>query len=169
MLMVSISVGSAAATPQAIDPRVILSYKRARSSAVTVLESQMRAMYRLGSSTTAAATTGPARQPRPTSSTPATRLNPSRRIVFSTVLKARTLTTGRWPDESHGLLLRRVFHPRGFSLQFAQEIELRATHPGRPHDVDLVDDRRMQRKDPLDSLAERNLAHGKCRACAATV
>ena len=38
-----------------------------------------------GSSTTAAATTGPARQPRPTSSTPATCTNPRRRSAFSSV------------------------------------------------------------------------------------
>src|SRR5689334_19108283 len=120
----------------------------------------MRGMYRSGSSATAAATTGPARQPRPTSSTPATRLNPSRRIAFSSVLKARTLTTG-WPGRSGGLFLGGVLHPRGFALQLAQEVQLRATDPRRPHHVDLVDDRRVKRKDAFDALAERHLPHGK--------
>ena len=52
--------------------RVMIVYNRSRSSAVTVFESQTRAIYRLLSRTTAAATTGPARHPRPTSSQPAT-------------------------------------------------------------------------------------------------
>src|SRR6476469_7807204 len=126
-------------------------------------------MYRSGSSATAAATTGPARQPRPTSSTPATRLNPSRRMVFSSVLKARTLTTGEWPERSDRLLLGRVLHPCGFALQLAQEVQLRAANARRAHDVDLVDDRRVQWEDALDPLAERHLGHGKRRARAAPV
>ena len=54
----------------------------------------------------------------------------------------------------HRLLLGRVFHARGLSLQLAQEIELRATDARSAHDVDLVDDRRVQRKNSLDALAE---------------
>src|SRR5262245_944261 len=43
-----------------------------------------------GCSTTAPATTGPARHPRPTSSTPHTRLKPSLRRTFSSVRVAAT-------------------------------------------------------------------------------
>ena len=49
-----------------------------------------------GSRMTAPATTGPARQPRPTSSQPATRWKPHRRRAFSRLLVARTLTIGAW-------------------------------------------------------------------------
>src|SRR3954469_12386867 len=49
-------------------------------------------MWRSGCSTTAAATTGPARQPRPTSSQPATYTNPMRRSAFSRVRYARVFT-----------------------------------------------------------------------------
>src|SRR5258706_10400278 len=76
--------------------RVSTPYRRPRSSAVTIFESWMPGMYRSGSSPTAAATTGPARQPRPTSSTPAMRWNPKRRKAFSRVRIARTLTMGSY-------------------------------------------------------------------------
>src|SRR5687767_182271 len=113
---------------------------------------------------TAAATTGPARQPRPTSSTPATQLNPILRIEFSTVLKARTLTIRR------RLLLNRpllFLHARGLALQVAKEVQLRASDPGRPHHVDLVDHGRVQREDPFDALSERHFPHRERRARAA--
>ena len=42
---------------------------------------------------------------------------------------------------SGGLLLRRVLHAGGLSLQFAQEIELGTTDACGAHDVDLVNDR----------------------------
>src|SRR6186713_1907808 len=107
----------------------------------TVFESQTPGMCRCASRTTAAATTGPARQPRPTSSTPATWLNPMRRKEFSSVRKARTLTTRKlcW------LLL--LAHACRLALQLAQEIQLRAANTGSPQDLDLVDDRRVQRED----------------------
>ena len=63
-----------------------------RSAAGTSFESQTPGMCFSGCSTTAAATTGPARQPRPTSSTPATCTNPTRRSVFSSVRMAGTRT-----------------------------------------------------------------------------
>ena len=56
----------------------------------TAFESETPEMCFSGCSTTAAATTGPARQPRPTSSTPATCTNPARRSAFSSVRIAGT-------------------------------------------------------------------------------
>ena len=53
--------------------RVIRSFRRSRSSAVSIFESASPGMWQSGSSTTAPATTGPARHPRPTSSHPAMR------------------------------------------------------------------------------------------------
>src|SRR5687767_15836784 len=94
--------------------------------------------------TTAAATTGPARQPRPTSSTPATCTNPTRRSVFSSVRMAGTRV----------ILLgfRVVFHPGRLALQIAQIVQLRAPDFRGPHDLDLVNRRRMQREDSLHAL-----------------
>src|SRR2546428_281958 len=83
---------------------------------------------------TAAATTGPARQPRPTSSTPATYTNPMRRSAFSRVRYARTLDMKR---------LLRFSHPRGLALQVAQEVQLRAPDLRGADHFDLVDDRRV--------------------------
>src|SRR6476620_7877856 len=131
----------------------------------------MPGMYRSGSSTTAAATTGPARQPRPTSSMPAMRWNPKRRKAFSRVRIARVLTMSKSQTPQGDLLLLRdaLFHPRGLALQIPQEIELRAPHARRSHDVDLRDRRRVQRKDALDPLTERDLAHREAGARAAAV
>src|SRR5687768_9548456 len=104
-------------------------------------------MWRPGSRITAPATTGPARQPRPTSSQPATRWKPHRRRAFSRLLVARTLTIGA--SGPLGLL-----HARRLALQIAQEVQLGAAHARRPHHFDLGDRRRVQREDALDPLAE---------------
>src|SRR5688572_23676045 len=108
-----------------------------------------------GSSTTAAATTGPARQPRPTSSTPATCTNPTRRSAFSSVRIAgtRVIELRTWKSE---VLISRflvgVLHPGGLALEVAQVIELGAADTGRAHHFDLLDRRRVQRKNALDTL-----------------
>src|SRR3954451_19378007 len=141
MLISSISRGSQDATDQAIACLTMRANSRSRSSARTSFESQTPGMCLSGWRMTAPATTGPARQPRPTSSTPATYTKPWRRSAFSRVRKARTLTIA-----SRGLLLRRLLHARGLALQVAQEIELRAADLGGAQHVDLVDHRRMQRK-----------------------
>src|SRR5687767_12294669 len=52
-------------------------------------------------------------------------------------------------------------HPGGLALQVAQEVQLRAAHAGRTHDVDLGNRRRVQREDALHALAERHLADGE--------
>src|SRR5689334_22293265 len=109
-------------------------------------------MWRPGSRMTAPATTGPARQPRPTSTQPATRWKPQRRRAFSRLLVARTLTIE--PLRPLGLL-----HARRLALQIAQEVQLGAAHARRPDDFHLGDRRRVQREDALDALAERHLAH----------
>src|SRR5580765_363359 len=136
-------------------------------------------MWRAGSRTTAAATTGPARQPRPTSSTPATCTNPIRPSAFSIVRLARCRATrasrramGRRGASAGNLLgddALGFLHARGLALQIAQEVQLGAAHAGRPHDLDLLDRRRMQREDALDALAERDLPHRERGAQAAPV
>src|ERR1051325_10785940 len=143
--MRSISAGSQAATAQATAWRTMRSWSCSRSAEGTSVESHTPAMCLSGWSTTAAATTGPARQPRPTSSTPATYAKPRRLKAFSSVRIAGTRT---WNPELLGAL-----HPGGLALQVAQVIELRAPHLRRARDFDLLNRRRVQRKDALDALA----------------
>src|SRR6185436_4705847 len=127
-------------------------YSSSRSSGGTSFESLTPGMWRSGSSTTAAATTGPARQPRPTSSQPATCTNPTRRNAFSSVRVAGTRVTSSFSG---------VLHPRRLALQLAQVVQLGAADLGRSCDLDLGDRRRMQRENALDALAERHFADGE--------
>src|SRR5689334_4031837 len=103
---------------------------------------------------TAAATTGPARHPRPTSSTPATWTIPIRRAAFSTARDARAFVIAL---PAYGLPAPLFLHACGLAAQVAQEVQLRAAHLRAANDFDLVDDRRVQRKDALNALAERHL------------
>src|SRR5690348_12143332 len=50
---------------------------------------------------------------------------------------------------------------RRLAAATAQVIELRAAHGATAHDLDRIDDRRVEREDALDALAERNLADGE--------
>src|SRR3954469_2252601 len=174
--MRSISAGSAPATAQAIACRTMRSYRRSRSGAGTVFESHTPGMWRSGCRTTAAATTGPARQPRPTSSTPATCTNPTRRSAFSSVRMAGTrltsdfrLQTSDFRLHTSQLLLNHVFHPGSLALQIAEVVELGAPHLRGSRDLDLLNGRRVQREDALHPLAERDFPHGERRAGPAAV
>src|SRR5215475_5042287 len=132
------------------------SYRRSRSAAGTSFESHTPAMWRSGWSTTAPATTGPARQPRPTSSTPATCTNPTRRSAFSSVRIAGTRVTSDFRLQTSGFRSA-FFHPGRLALQVAQVVELGAPDLGRSRDLDLLNRRRVQREDALHALAERDL------------
>src|SRR5262245_40331028 len=118
---------------------------------------------------TAAATTGPARQPRPTSSHPATRWNPQRLMAFSRVRIARIFTiptpwvVGFGIRELLGFLRGRFLHPRRLALQVAQEVQLRAPDARGTNHIDLGNRRRVQREDTLDALAKRHLPDGERR------
>src|SRR5947209_7415209 len=145
-----------------------------------------------GCSTTAAATTGPARHPRPTSSTPATCTNPTRRNAFSSVRMAGTRVMGgmgwkgwkggmRNPDSDASCLscpsspsgpplsFRGVLHPRRLALEIAQVVELCAPDSSGAHHFHLLDRRRVEREDALDALAERDLPNRERGARAAAV
>src|SRR5688572_29104988 len=47
---------------------------------------------------------------------------------------------------------------RRFAAAAAEIIELGAAHRAAAHDLDRIDDRRIEREDALDALAEANLA-----------
>src|SRR5690349_20210047 len=49
----------------------------------------------------------------------------------------------------------------GLTGPAAQVVKLGAAHGTAAHDLDLVDDRRIEREDALDALAERNLANSE--------
>ena len=66
------------------------------------------------------------------------------------------LTTGGCPSLRARILARFTLgNACRFSTQLAQVIELRPPYVTLLHQVDVIDDRGMQRKDPLDSDAER--------------
>src|SRR5436853_3261330 len=49
----------------------------------------------------------------------------------------------------------------GLAAPAAQVIELGAPHLAAPHDLDRVDQRRIEREHALDAFAVGNLAHGE--------
>ena len=78
MLIASITAGGTMATLQAMASRSIRSRIRSRLEADKALESQSHLSLNPRGKITAAAQTGPARQPRPASSAPASIPSPSR-------------------------------------------------------------------------------------------
>src|SRR3990172_537593 len=81
-------------------------------------------------------------------------------MAFSSARVARGLMSARQADRKTAASGRPLLlsQPGGLTPQVAQVVQLRAAHPAELHDLDLVDDRRMQRKDPLDPLSEGHLA-----------
>src|SRR5690606_187554 len=57
----------------------------------------------------------------------------------------------------------------GLAAQLAQVVELRAAGPAAAHALGLAGQRRVEREDALDALAERDLADGHVAAGAAAV
>src|SRR5258706_1986213 len=62
-----------------------------------------------------------------------------------------------------------VLHSRSLAFEVSQIIELGASYLRRPHDLDLLDGRRMQRENALDAVPERHLAHGERCAGSSTM
>src|SRR6516164_8110937 len=52
-----------------------------------------------------------------------------------------------------------VAQTSGFALQSAEIEKAGAAHLGRAHQIDLVDDLRVEREDTLDALTEADLAN----------
>src|ERR671910_1230541 len=101
--------------------------------------------------TTAAATTGPARGPRPASSTP------TRRCSSAQTARSRA-SVGRGAIRSALALLP---DPGGLSAQRAQVIQLRAAHPAPAHQVDRGDGGAMHGEETLDADTRGDLPHGE--------
>src|SRR5205085_8549243 len=117
---------------------------------------------------TQAATTGPARQPRPTSSVPAMARKPKSRSRRSTAdISARRANSAKtWPTRrsffaAARLALALFFDARGFAAEIPEVVELCASDPAMAFNLDLVDGRRVEGEHPLHAHAAGNLAHGE--------
>src|SRR5512143_3897803 len=155
MFTVSISVAEANPTPTPAASRSRAAASSERRGAATSLESLMPLTQAGGRRTsqaagrmTAAATTGPKRDPRPTSSMPAIRRTPSRASSFSSRKLAAT-------DVASALVL---FEAGRLALEVAQVVELGPADTGLAHDLDRLDHLGMEGEDALDADAERDLA-----------
>src|SRR5688500_16112725 len=145
----------------------ILCARRMRSGSATRFESSTPAMARRsGGMMTAHATTGPARGPRPTSSTPASRgpcwLRRSRSIVLQRMAgpRYRLLLLGR-PGGGHGDTHLLFLDARGLAGEVAEVVQLGAAHAAAAHHLDSTDHRAVHREDALDADAVRDLADGE--------
>src|SRR5215468_900808 len=110
---------------------------------------------------TAAATTGPAKGPRPASSTPATvARSPDHRASSRASRRQRGLGTGR-SLAAGGDGSRPLLQTGGLALLLPQVEELRATHLLllRRDDGDARERRRVQRERALDADALGDLPH----------
>src|SRR5712691_4866105 len=83
-------------------------------------------------------------------------LNPS-----YTPVSLRGLARDRHRRPVGGAMVLLLDDAGGLAAAAAQVIELGAAHLAAAHDLDRVDHRRIERKDPLHPLAVGNLAHGE--------
>src|ERR1700723_1106708 len=159
MLMESIVAASTAAMAQQTARSRMRSASVSRIWGSICLLSFRPRIGRAGDSTTAAATTAPKSEPRPTSSTPATALKPRAWSSRSRVASQRNVAevdSGR--IGSPGKLLS-LAQAGGLALETAQIVKLGAAHaPGADH-IDVVDDSCVDGEDALDAMAEADLAN----------
>src|ERR1035437_1183901 len=183
MFSASISRTLAAPSENASARARMSAARRTRSGAFSAFESSTPAMARRdGGITMAHATTGPARGPRPTSSTPAINRAPARRSSRSMelqrgielLIQATELHRGiaiRLPVSGFRLFcLRRAGHgnddahfllldARRLARDIAQVEQLRAPHAAATHHGDLREHRRVDGEDALHADAGGDLAH----------
>src|SRR5438128_3271807 len=168
-----ISVTEAAPTPTAAARTRIWSYRRSRCCSDSVFESRTPGILRqYGLTTNAAATTGPARQAIPTSSTPATRRAPSRQSAHS---RASVGTIMRWSVPRVRNVLARgdarscagaclatiaavaaLLDARGPPSQPTQVVQLRAPHLAAASHFHLLHTWRLEHERALDAHPMRH-------------
>src|SRR5215207_9784468 len=135
------------------------SASRARTEAgSTLLSRRPRTAAQTMGNTTAAATTGPARGPRPASSTP------TRRCSSAQTARSQ-VSVGRGAIRSALALLP---DSGGLAAQRAEVVQLRAAHPSPANQVDRCDGRTVNREEALDSHTRRDLPDRKGLADPAT-
>src|SRR5512138_2821170 len=159
MLCASTSSTLPTPTPTATAFWRIRTAASSRSAAVITFESRTPRIFTPAGSATQAATTGPARGPRPASSMPARR-SPQRERYSSSkrVNPLRAIAS---------VLLLPFLHLRRLALETTAIEQLRATHLALPGQFDLRDGRRVERERPLDADSAGDLPHGEARAHAA--
>src|ERR1700722_2326393 len=158
MLMESMVAASTAAMAQQTARSRMRSESVSRISGSICLLSFRPRMARSGDRTTAAATTGPKSEPRPTSSTPATALKPRACNSRSRVASHRNLPamdSGRMLSPVELLALAQT---GGFALKTAQIVKLGAAHASGADHINVVDHPRVDGEDALDALAEADFA-----------
>src|ERR1700683_5011255 len=152
-----VAASTAAMAQQTARSRMRSASVSRRPGSICLLSCRPR-IGRSGESTTAAATTAPNSEPRPTSSTPATALKPRAWSSRSRVASQRNgaeVDSGRIGSPGKLLALSQT---GGLALETAQVVELGAAHaPGTNH-IDMVDDSCMDGEDALDAVAETDLA-----------
>src|SRR5918998_408806 len=138
--------------PKATTRPRIFSARRARLLAGRILLSRRPlTQEQPGGKTTAAATTGPARGPRPASSTP------TRRCSWAQTARSRA-SVGRGAIRSALALLP---DPGGLSAQRAQVIQLCAAHPAPAHQIDRRDGGAVHGEETLDPNTRGDLPNGE--------
>src|SRR5207237_3172007 len=116
---------------------------------------------------THAATTGPARQPRPTSSVPAIARKPKSRSRRSTDdISATRANSAKTCSRTSAfaaafLTLALFFDARGFAAEIPEIVELCATDPAMAFDLDLIDRRRVKGEHSFDPDSAGDLANGE--------
>src|SRR5271168_5168760 len=190
MFQASMRCASTSATAQARACSRMRGANSARRSGVSFLESSRPTMRRLGLRITAAATTGPKRAPRPASSRPAMRIQPSwraarskreqhwRDIVVIVACDDTAKTRARRTDTKERRAVARLsflqedecdtdailLDAGSFSLKFAEIVQAGAADFAFANDVHRADRGRVQREDALDAHAEAYAANGESGA-----
>src|SRR5471032_388776 len=142
MLMRSIVDGSTTPMATARAHRRITRHTETRLSLSRIIFESLTPK-RVGSQSrmTQAATTGPARQPRPTSSVPAIARKPESRSRRSITDISATLANSAKSDLrtfSGALALALLFDARGFTAEIPEVVELCATDPAMSLDLDTI-------------------------------
>src|SRR5437867_2303567 len=176
MLKRSISRTDAAPMPTPSAFAMILPTSFSRCLIVSCLESFTPGIARFwGGMTTAQATTGPARGPRPTSSIPAIRgpcsVRRSRSIVLQRMdavpLPADVGLLFRSARRRHDDTRLLFLNAHGLAGELTQVVQLRPTHAPATQHRDVRDHGAVNREDTLDTNAIRDLANRKGLADAA--